>query len=369
MGILSNNHIQIIREDREYDELSRRFTLPSPEIRYIDFNRTGVFLKDNQVRVGFRARFLTNLPNNKTIYFAVPVRSQDDTNFMIVGREIKFNDQILGYTDRVELDTCDMSYMRGSTRLNLNSRKRSACGGCRACIHNYRNFYDSSVIHDTDALITYDQLRNFFYNQEQQGLDISSLEQIAVVTGLFGGENRIVEHMTIIRDIVEPKGFRGELLYFGCEVNTLPALQKLKSLGNFTLVYAIDNFSKRDRILNPVKSRSLEEIMETMDLAKNCGLNVTYSYIAGIDSINVIEEVAPKLVPYVARFPIVNVYQVQTQGQIDTMDSYAKSLEYYLYVRLIFERLFGSTNMRPRRWENYRPLWYDEFNGEPLNYN
>ena len=39
--------------------------------------------------------------------------------------------------------------------------------------------------------------------------------QIAVVTGLFKGEDKVVEHMTLINEVVKEQGFHGELMYFG----------------------------------------------------------------------------------------------------------------------------------------------------------
>ena len=51
-------------------------------------------------------------------------------------------------------------------------------------------------------------------------------------------------------------------------------------------------------------------------------------------------------------------------GQIKGMQPDAKSLEYYILARKIFEEVFRGTNFRPRKWENYRPLWYDYYEGK-----
>ena len=110
----------------------------------------------------------------------------------------------------------------------------------------------------------------------------------------------------------------------------------------------------------------MEKARETLQRAKEKEIQTTYAYIAGIDELEIMERGAERLMDTITRFPIVNIYQVQTLGQIRVMTPSAKTLEYYLHSRKIFERIFKETNFKPRRWENYRPLWYDLFKGLPL---
>ena len=110
----------------------------------------------------------------------------------------------------------------------------------------------------------------------------------------------------------------------------------------------------------------LEKVRETLQRAKEKEIQTTYAYIVGIDKLETMEKEAERLMDTITRFPIVNIYQVQTLGQIRVMAPFAKTLEYYLHSRKIFERIFEGTDFKPRRWENYRPLWYDLFKGQPL---
>ena len=135
--------------------------------------------------------------------------------------------------------------------LNLNSRSRSNCGGCKACIHNYKNFYDNTVIKDQKGLYSKEDIANFFDNKK---IDVSQLVQIAVVTGLFHGEMEAVNHMKLINEVAKKRGFNGELMYFGCEINSREALSLLSKISNFSLIYAYDNFTKRKDILTKSKS-------------------------------------------------------------------------------------------------------------------
>jgi hypothetical protein len=364
--ILTNGGIQILRSKDVFRDLSARYDIPGSEIRYIDFNRTGVRMPQGEIAPGLRVRFVATVDTfgTKSTWFALPVRSDFDSNYSMHDGNLFFGDEIIGKVDKTEFDTCDVSYQRGPHLLNLNSRNREACGGCKACTHSYKGIYP---MEPQVSLVTEDQLRDFFEVKQESGLDMASLQQIAVVTGLFGDENKVVEHMRLIETVVEPMGFKGELMYFGCEVNSKEALSELSSIENFALVYAVDTFSDRANLLNPKKSKnSLDTARTTLELAQNMGIETTFSYIAGLDSLAQMQDGFKLLLPSVTRFPLVNIYQIQTPGQLAIINNDAKKLEYYVQARIMLEDMLKDTLLRPRRWENYRPLWYDTFAGEML---
>jgi hypothetical protein len=369
-AILRDSGIQIVKDQDAYAALSSRFHLPPSEIRYIDLNRTGVYLPNNEVRTGFRARILTeiNTLEKRITYFALPVREKGDTSFMASESGLSFKEDILGEIFKIELDTCDTSYMRGPDKLNLNSQRRGNCRGCDFCVHNYDDLYDSSVIKDSTALNSKKQISNFFEGLEKKGVETSKLSQIAVVTGLFHSEERVVEHLQRIKEVVSTLGFEGELLYFGCEVNSPEALRSLSQLGNMTLIYAVDAFTKRNQLMNPEKTRlDLEHIRGVLGYARGLGIKTTYAYVAGIDDLETIARKAEKFMECINRFPVINVYQIQTPGQMSIIRPEAKELDYYLWARLLFEEVFRNSELKPRRWENYRSLWYDFFKGKPFH--
>lgn len=370
--MLQEYEVQITRSPEVFHQLSEKYEVPWTEIRYIDLNRTGVYLPNDEVRVGFRARFITDLETFGPVstWFALPVRVQSDTPYSVKNQALWFADEKMGKTHQVELDTCDVSYQRGPRLLNLNSRSRSNCAGCTACAHNYKDLYDQTVIRDLDRLVTRQQIENFFDQKEQAGLDVAALRQIAVVTGLFGSERAVVTHMDLIRQVVSPRGFKGELMYFGCEVNSLDGLKRLADSGDFALVYAVDNFTKRSEILNRKKGElTLEDAKRTLTLAGRLGMQTTFAYIAGIDNLASLQQGFSFLADSITRFPVVNVYQIQTPSQMRVIDEEAKGLEYYVRARKIVEQVFAGTSLQPRRWENYRPLWYDFYAGQSLSSN
>lgn len=357
----------MINDYNAYEELGQQFNINLSEIIQIDLNRSGVYLEEGEVKEDFRVRFKGKILDDYETWYALPVRNEQDTPFKICKNEIFFKDKIIGTTGMLMLDTCETSYQRGPHLLNLNSRSRSNCGGCRACIHSYRKLYDETVIKDQESLDTKEDIKNFF---ESQKIDVSNLAQIAVVTGLFKSEENVVNHMKSIYEVVKEYGFNGELMYFGCEVNSEDALIELSKLGKFSLIYALDNFSKRELLLSKTKSLiTVNDARNTLELAQKHNIKTTISYISGLDTIEDMVNGFKFLKESFNHFPIVNVYQTQTIGQANVMEAEAKRLSYYLESRIQLERIFKDVKYRPKRWENYRPLWYKYFANEELPFN
>lgn len=368
-SVLVNNGVKITTDVTEWYNLAFKYGISPQEVGLIDFNRTGVCLDDNDIRVGFRVRFNGNLLyGNDLSWFALPVRNSSDSNFHIRNGKVYFKDFQIGIIDRPVLDTCDTSYQRGERLLNVNSRSRSNCAGCKACVHNDKNLYDNTVIKDKHELRTRQDIDNFFYEKERLGMNIEDLEQIAVVTGLFRDENEALAHLHDIYDVATEHKFSGELMYFGCQLMSTAALRDFSKLGKTAIVFAIDNFTNRRENLSKTKSSlSLEDFYVSMNVAKSLGIETTFAYIVGVDNLLAISENFAYFSNACTRFPVVNIFQIQTDLQAQALFEGAKNLEYYLQARRAIESVFFSSNMRPRRWENYRPLWYREFHGEFLD--
>lgn len=366
---MENKFSAILTNDFEkYKKLSKKYNLSISEILQIDMNRSGVYLPNSEVRTDFRVRFKGQFKDDYETWYALPVREKEDTPFSCNNNKIYFQDKEIGnITTELMLDTCESSYQRGPHLLNLNSRSRSNCGGCTACIHNDKHLYDHTVLKDQKGLYTEEDIEEFF---KEKNIDIANLTQIAVVTGLFHSENAVIEHMKRISKVVERKGFEGQLMYFGCEVNSDEALRELAVLGNFELIYAYDNFTKRNQILNPSKGKlTIDDAINTLERAKSKGIATTISYIAGIDSLEKLKEGFALIKDSITEFPIINIYQTQTKIQSGIMDPEAKTLEYYLEARKILEKIFENESYAPKRWSNYRPLWYKIYQGKVLENN
>ena len=359
---------RLIEDFSEYELLSLEYNIPISEILQIDMNRCGVFLPKQEVRENFRVRFTGQILDDYNTWYALPVRSSLDTNFSVVDGFIYFQDMKIGLlTGELMLDTCESSYQRGPNLLNLNSRSRSNCGGCRACIHNYKDFYDHTVIKDQNAIYTREDMNRFF---DEKRIDVANLAQIAVVTGLFHGEENVIEHMGMIHEVAKERGFDGELMYFGCEINSEEALDQLAQLDHFALIYAYDNFTKRKELLTKTKSvLTLEKAKQTLLAAKKRGIQTTISYIDGIDFLERLKDGFEFLNDSLTQFPIINIYQIQNDSQASILEPSASEMQYYLDSRQAIETIFSDRDFKPKRWTNYRPLWYKYYNGEKLENN
>lgn len=159
-------------------------------------------------------------------------------------------------------------------------------------------------------------------------------------------------------------------MYFGCEVNSDEALDELAKIKNFKLIYAIDNFTKRADLLSRTKGLiTLEKAKDTLLRAKKRNIKTTISYIAGIDDLDATIKGFEFLKESFTDMPIVNVYQIQNESQANIMDEEAESIEYYLKSRQELERIFSDCKFTPKRWSNYRPLWYKYYQGKELKDN
>lgn len=368
-SVLTSNGVNITSEIGEWYDIASKYNVSPQEVGLIDFNRTGVCLDNHDVRVGFRTRFNGSiLYGNDLSWFALPVRDPIDSNFHIENDKIYFKNHQIGVIDGPVLDTCDTSYQRGEHLLNINSRSRSNCAGCKACVHNDKNLYDDTVIKDRHELRTLADIEQFFREREKLGLKIDQLDQIAVVTGLFANEEEVLQHMKDVHKVVKKHGFKGELMYFGCQLMSPGALKEFAGLDNTAIVFAVDNFTNRKKNLSHIKSDlTLEDFYIAMSVAKSYGTETTLAYIAGVDSLSAVAENFEYFSTACTRFPVINIFQIQTDLQAQALHEEARNLEYYVKARLAIEDVFKESSFRPRRWENYRPLWYREFGNEPLD--
>ena len=78
-----------------YEELSEKFNIKLPEILQIDLNRSGIFLKEGEVKEDFRVRFKGQILDDYETWYALPVRNEKDTPFMVCSDGIYFYDRKL----------------------------------------------------------------------------------------------------------------------------------------------------------------------------------------------------------------------------------------------------------------------------------
>lgn len=354
----------------EVVNLSKIYNVPSEDILFLDFSICGIKIGLPYARVRFEF-----IPENKPYFkisfskgitkyfFALPTNSTSP--YYVKNNCLMMKNEIIGKVNNLSNDTCDSSYPRrkGSV-LNLNPVSKSQCHGCRFCHTLVQDAKDRN-----DDLLTTRGLKKFLdeWVKKYNVSDLSSLIQVAVVTGCFGSEQRVVEYLKNLKDVLDEYNLKGEMLYYGSEITTEKSLDELQVIKPFTLCLSFECFENRNKMLRDVKAKiTIKNAKSILSKAKDLGFNTTFSYILGIEPINAMEILFTEMFPFINRFPIINIFQVH-KGQEKLRYREAWKIDYYMKARKILEKIFINTNMRPRPWENYRSLWYLKFNGEWLD--
>jgi hypothetical protein len=126
-------------------------------------------------------------------------------------------------------------------------------------------------------------------------------------------------------------------------------------------------FERRELILKESKARLTPATMiDVLGSAKNRGITTDFTYIVGMDAADTALHHLPRFVPVTTTFPRFQVYQSHNALMDVFVGPGARDIEFYLHMRRGIEALFGPTGLRPRPWENYRPLWYFTFADEEI---
>lgn len=359
----------MIKHIDDIKKLSMDHNIPFEDVLFISLNATGLNADFPYKRLRFR---LSPAESDGDFFFGLPVRPGDSpfSYKHVVNKHegaLYLDDRLVGYIHEAFDDTCDSTYpRRGGTVLNLNSMIKSSCSGCSFCTTV------GQTPNDRANFLSESQLRSLFDNfrDRYDKPDLSHIVQVALVTGCFRNERRLVAHLRDVRRILRDYNFNGEIFYFGSEIVSDESFDILKEEAKpFAFCLSVECFTRRNTLLRDTKSRMLfDDLLQVLNRSKMRGFQTNFSYILGLDSIEEIRSRFPQLIQLTNRFPIINVFQPHynpDQSNLRIEDS--RKIEYYLSARKYFEGLYKGTNLRPRTWENYRPLWYTTFANEKLN--
>lgn len=351
-------------------EFSEESNIPSEDLLLLDLNLSGIELELQSRRIRFELRSenkkFFSLAHSKNIFnFYLALPTVDQSSYFLKSGNLMFSNHIIGKTLGVTEDFCDSSYpRRGSTVLNINPNARTSCKGCKFCYTTFQ------VPRDKEPIISADQLRDFLtdWMENFNVFNLSHLKQVAIVTGCFSSEQKVVCFLKMAKNVLSEFSFQGELFYFGSQIHSKEALLELKSIKPFGLCFSLECFEskKRKSLLRDIKQKvTIDDIKETLSSANSNGFRTNFSYIVGLESLETIKSGFKEFLPYINSFPIVNVFQSHT-GQKELRCNDANEIEYYIKARKNIEEIFLKPAFRPRPWENYRSLWYLKFGDEFL---
>lgn len=371
----------MIESVEDAKKLSAEYEIPAEDVLLISLNSRAMDADMPYKRVRFKLKLHTS---PEEFYLGVPV-DRDGSPFYLSQREkqLYLDGESIGMIHEAENDTCDASYFRRhGTVLTLNSNSRSSCKGCAFCGTISQSPNDKHVL-DTEARLsnfieglygdyeTYKGVRphldvDFRVDEKP---DLSHLTQVAVLTGCFGSEEATLQHLILVKDVFSRYNFNGEIFYVGCEIASEHAFDTLERyVGNFALCLSLESFTRRKELMVDIKSRiTLDRAEKILENSKARGFPTNFIYVMGLDSFEEMERGFERFMPHVNRFPIINVFQPHNEEQKGLRDPEAEDVEYYLRARKAIESLFMGTPLRPRPWENYRPLWYFTFGNHNID--
>ncbi len=111
---------------------------------------------------------------------------------------------------------------------------------------------------------------------------------------------------------------------------------------------------------------SVEQMPALLARARQAGLDTSYTYIVGLDSLVEMATGVEALAPHITEFPNFQVYQAHNSIMAGLRSAGADDLAFYLEARRAIEGIIEPTGLRPVAWECYRPLWYFTFGDEQL---
>lgn len=349
--------------------LAERYSVPLEDVLFIALNVHGIklYCEFGRIRMDFRLAendlFCSAKERGELDYFfALPVNPESE--FILSGDVLSLGETTIGQAINPMEDVSDLYYFRRKkTVLNFNPNARSACAGCRFC-------YTSRLTpNDEQRIETADELKVFFENwMNKYGLtDLSHLVQISVVTGNYREGDGLCRFLLELKQVANGYHFGGKIFYLGSQITAPEQLVRLTEAQPFGVCFSLEVFDRRNLLRRDKKTLELNDAREAMDLARRLGHEVNFSYIVGMEPLQVVEEHSRYFRDHVNKFPTVNTFQKhQFQGST-LIDPSADRLEYFLEARQILERLFTETGLRPLPWEDYRSLWFLTFGKEALS--
>jgi len=340
----------MVKNITDIDNLVQNSELPFIEIISILVNLCGINTKLPYRRIRF------DIIAEYALKFSVENNSL--SRFSIENNYLCINGVDLFPVENIVEDSCEILYTRNNgSVISFNPNNRSRCIGCNFCYQP--SSHDKRTINRSNILSTFSDW------MKQNGLvDLSSIRQIALVTGCFPNEESVTDYLLKMRDSLKELNFCQDILYIGM-IKNKGSINILSRMQPFHICFTVECFEHRNKMLKSSKNVELTEICSLMELSNKIGIDTSFSYILGLDSLESIEKNFGILSKYVTQFPIVSLYQTD-ERRILYRHPQANSINYYLEARKIIERCMAGNGLTPSSWNNYRSLWRTYYDHKQL---
>lgn len=344
------------------EDLSRRYGVCREDILLISLNAMGL---SNEATDTNRLRFYARLYGRPEKEFRFILSTDRPLSpFHIYGGELFFKGLPIAQTRDEFDDAAVIGYFRGNKDvITLNSNSRSVCTGCVFCPNTLEGSSDPQIIELAGLVGQLKVLAN------HNGLiDLSGVKEVNLSTGCFGDEVPAIIHLNLVRRALNSLNSAAQIGILTSVLRSDACFKQIKhEIGDFHLIMTTECFTRRDEILKASKASLTPEMMPgVLKLAKDAGHDTSFTYIVGLDELEVMEHYVSRMAPHVTRMPNFQVYQPHDP----IMDQYAATgadrIEYHLEARKKLEAIFESLPVRPKAYANYRPFWYFGFANESL---
>lgn len=344
------------------EDLSATYGVCKEDIIFIALNAMGL---SNQGTETNRMRFYAKLGDRSEKEFRFILSTDRPFSpFRIESGELLFREHPIAHTRGEYDDAAVIGYFRGSKDvITLNSNSRSLCTGCVFCPNTLEGSSDPQMLEVKELVGQLKILARY------NGLnDLSGVREVNLSTGCFGAETPALTHLNVVRQSLNNLKSRAQIGMLTSVLRSGNCFEQLRhEVGDFHLIMTTECFGRRDEILKASKASMTPEMMPgILRLAREAGHDTSFTYIVGLDDLDLMERHVSQMVPYVSRMPNFQVFQPHDP----IMDAYSASgadtIEYYLEARKRLEGIFTGAAVRPQAYANYRPFWYFEFGKESL---
>lgn len=351
----------MIRDLSHLAELSEEWGVNEEDILFIALNHCGVSSDIPKSRMRFRLR-LDSRPEEE--FFFILSLGRKDSPFRLEEDSILFRGRRVAVVTGLDDDDAVLGYFRNGHRvLTLNSNARSQCVGCTFCPNTLEAASDPRLAALDDLTVYLSTIISDF----SLGGDLSAVEKVTVCTGCFNYEHLALEHLRQVREAMTTHNCSGAIHFLSSVIRTDAGLDGLAELHPFHLTITAECFTRRSLLLKDSKaSLTPPEMIRILGGAKERQVLGDFTYIVGLDDADLALKHVESFVPVTTTFPRFQIFQPHTTYMDMYVADGARDIEFYLYMRKGLEKLFGPTGLRPKSWENYRPLWYYTFADEDL---
>jgi hypothetical protein len=293
----------------------------------------------------------------------VPLNARSSP-FSLRGQNLYLAGSLVGTVDRVSADEAVGGYFRnGGSAATLNPNARSRCVGCAFCPNTLESAADPRLREEralSELLMA--------MTEQHPRRSLAELTEVTVSTGCFEREQAAVDHLIGLRKALWQYGIAARIGFLTSVLESAAAFEELaERVAPFVLRLTVECFERRDLLLKASKaSLTPSRMPAVLRRALTAGHATSFTYVVGLDGLTALRRGIEQLLPYTTEFPNFQVYQAHNAIMGGLRAPGADRLEFYLRARRDIEQILAPTGMRPRGWENYRPLWYFTFAGESL---